>query len=163
VKTLHLLRHAKSDWADDSLPDQERPLAPRGIKAARQLAQHLEANPIEVDLVLCSPARRTRETLELLRPALGSVAVKFDQTIYAAAGEELLTRLRRVSKNVGAVMIIGHNPGVEEAAWLLLGPGRAPGHFPTCALAGLRLPAAGWKEVEEGTADLVAFLTPKDL
>ena len=163
MKTLHLLRHAKSDWVDDSLPDPERPLAPRGVKAARRLAEHLKQEPIRVDLILCSPARRTRETLQLLRPALGDAKVDFDEDLYGAAAAELLARVRRVPRKFDGVMIIGHNPGVEEAAWLLLGPDRAPGHFPTCALASLRFRADSWSEIKEGAGDLVSFLTPKDL
>src|ERR1700694_2751344 len=163
MKTLHLLRHAKSDWADESLPDQERPLAPRGIKAARQLAARLKEEPIEVDLVLCSTARRTRETLELLRPALGHVTIKFEEGLYGAAADELIARLRRVPKKIGAVLVIGHNPGIEEAAWLLLGPKRAPGHFPTGALASLRFAGEDWRSIQEGAAELLGFITPKNL
>jgi phosphohistidine phosphatase len=163
VKNLHLLRHAKSDWADESLPDKERPLAPRGIKAARRLAGHLEKAPIEVDLVLCSTARRTRETLDLIRAALGDVDVRFDDAVYGASAEELIELLRRLPKKVGAVMIIGHNPGLEEVAWLLLGPKKAPGHFPTGALASVRLGVEDWRSVAEGGGSPDGFIIPKEL
>jgi phosphohistidine phosphatase len=163
LKTLHLLRHAKSDWADESLPDKERPLAPRGMKAARQLAARLKEKPIEVDLVLCSTARRTRETLELIRPGLGKAGIKFDESLYGAGADKLIARLRGVPKKVGSVLVIGHNPGIEEAAFLLLGPERAPGHFPTGALASLRFEVEEWRSIEEGAAELLEFITPKDL
>jgi phosphohistidine phosphatase len=162
MRTLHLLRHAKSDWADEKLPDRERPLAARGVKAARQLALRLKEKPIEVDLVLCSTARRTRETLELIRPALGKADIKLEDGLYGAAADELIARLRRVPKKVGAVLVIGHNPGIEEAAWLLLGPDRAPGHFPTCALAGIRFAVEDWRSIEEGGGEPIGFITPKD-
>ena len=163
MKTLHLLRHAKSDWDDESLPDQERPLAPRGIKAARQLAARLKEKPIEAELVLCSTARRTRETLDLIRTALGEADLKFEDGLYGAGAEELIARLRRLPKKIGAVMVIGHNPGIEEAAWLLLGPDRSPGHFPTGALASLRFEVEDWRSIKEGGAELLGFITPKDL
>ncbi len=163
MKTLHLLRHAKSDWDDKSLTDHERPLAPRGEKAARQLAKHLQESPIALDLVICSTARRTRETLELIRPALGTVSVKFDEDVYAASADKLIARLHRVPAKVGAVMLIGHNPGMEELAWLLLGPGRAPGHFPTGALASMTFAAEDWRSIREGGANPTGFLTPKEL
>ncbi len=163
MKTLHLLRHAKSDWADQSLPDKERPLAPRGIKAARQLARRLEDNPLELDLVLCSTARRTRETLALIRPVLGEAAVKFEEGLYGAGADELVERLRKVPRKIGAVMIIGHNPGIEEAAWLLLGPDRAPGHFPTGALASMSFAGEDWRSIRDGGAESIGFITPKDL
>jgi phosphohistidine phosphatase len=163
MKNLHLLRHAKSDWADESLPDTERPLAPRGIKAARQLAARLKGKPIEVDLVLCSTARRTRETLELIRPGLGKADIKFEDGLYGAGAEELIARLRRVPKKVDGVLVIGHNPGIEEAAWLLLGPDRAPGHFPTGALVSMRFVVEDWRSIQEGGAEPLGFITPKDL
>ena len=162
MKTLHLLRHAKSDWEDGALPDHQRPLAPRGIKAARRLAEHLAKDPLEVDLVLCSTASRTRETLELILPALGRVDVSFEEDLYGAGAGELQARLRRLSRRVGAVLVIGHNPGLEELASLLLGPA-APGHFPTLALASMRFPVADWRSIREGSAEPIAFVTPKEI
>jgi phosphohistidine phosphatase len=162
MRTLHLLRHAKSDWNDERLPDHERPLAPRGIKAAHRLADHLEEAPLEVGLVLCSTAVRTRETLKLIRPALGKVEVKFEDDLYGAGADELEKRLRRLPRKVAAVMVIGHNPGIEALASVLLGP-VAPGHFPTGALASLRFSADDWKSIREGDAELTRFVTPKEL
>ena len=163
MKVLLLLRHAKSDWAEEALPDKERPLAPRGVKAARQLAVRLKEKPIEVDLVLCSTARRTRETLELIRPALGKADIKFEDGLYGAGADDLIVRVRHVPKKIGAVLVIGHNPGIEEAAWLLLGPDRAPGHFPTGALASMRFAVEDWRSIQEGSAERLGFSTPKDL
>jgi phosphohistidine phosphatase len=163
MKTLHLLRHAKSDWGDDSLTDHERPLAPRGIKAAGRLAQHLKQEPIELDLVLCSTARRARETMELIRPALGKVEVAIEDDLYGAGADELIRRVKRVPAKIEAVMVIGHNPGMEEVAGLLLGLDKAPGHFPTCALASLRILSRDWRSIRSGDAELIAFLTPKEI
>jgi phosphohistidine phosphatase len=163
VKTLHLLRHAKSDWGDDSLTDHERPLAPRGVKAAGKLAEHLKREPIELDLVLCSTARRARETLELIRPSLGKVEVAIDDDLYGAGADEMIRRVKRVPARTEAVMLVGHNPGMEEVAGLLLGLDKAPGHFPTCALASLRILSRDWRSIKPGEAELIAFLTPKEI
>lgn len=111
--------------------------------------------------MLCSTARRTRETLELLLPALGKVEVGFEDDLYGAGAGELQARLRRLPRRVGAALVIGHNPGLEELASLLLGPA-APGHFPTLALASMRFPVADWRSIREGAAEPIAFVTPKE-
>ena len=162
MKTLHLLRHAKSDWEDGALGDHERPLAPRGIKAARRLAEHLENAPLEVGLVLCSTAKRTRETLELILPALGKVDVRFEDDLYGAEAGALEARLRRLPRKVGAVLVVAHNPGLEELASLLLGP-RGPGHLPTGALASLRFPTDAWGSIRAVAAEPIGFVTPEEL
>jgi phosphohistidine phosphatase len=163
MRTVHLLRHAKSDWNDEAIEDRERPLAPRGIKAARQLAQHLKKADFEVDLVLSSPARRTRETVELIRPALGKAEISFEKDLYGASAEELLKRLRRLPRKVAAVLIVGHNPGIEIVASLLLPEDAGLGRFPTGALASLRFPGNDWKSIQEGGAEAIGFITPKEL
>ena len=163
MKTVHLLRHAKSDWGDEGLEDHERPLAPRGIQASRQLAQHLKKGHFEVGLVLCSTAQRARETLELLRPALGMAEIKFEAGLYGAGADELESRLRRLPKKVAGVLIVGHNPGIEELASLLLPPSESPGHFPTGTLASLRFPVSDWNSIVEGEAESIGFITPKEL
>ena len=161
MKTLHLLRHAKSDWENDALGDHERPLAPRGVKAARRLAEHLGQHPLQLDLVLCSTATRTRQTLELILPALGAVDVSFEDDLYGAGAGDLQVRLRRLPRSVNAVLVIGHNPGLEELASLLLGPA-APGHFPTLALASLEFAEADWRSLRDGIAKPTGFITPKE-
>ncbi len=163
MKALHLLRHAKSDWADEGLEDHQRPLAPRGIKAARLLAHHLTKTHLMVDLVLCSTARRTRETLELLRPALGEAEISFEKDLYGAGPDEVEKRLRRLPRKVASLLVVGHNPGIEVLASLLLPPDEGPGHFPTGAMASLRLPISDWTTLREGGAELTSFWTPKEL
>ncbi len=162
MKTLHLLRHAKSDWEEGALRDRERPLAPRGIKAARRLAEHFHKAPLEVDLVLCSTARRTRETLDLILPALGKVQVKFEDDLYGAGADALELRLRRLPRKVRAVLVVGHNPGLEELASLLLGPS-GPGHLPTGALLSVRFPADDWPSIRAVAAEAIGFVTPKEI
>src|SRR5919108_5777471 len=92
---IYLLRHAKSSW-DTGEPDHERPLAPRGRRAAKAMRRHLRAQRIEPELVLCSTARRARETLERIEPALGGSDVLVERELYGASRGELLERLRSV-------------------------------------------------------------------
>jgi len=100
MKRILLLRHAKSSWDDPSLPDRERPLAPRGRRATERIARHLAQTDLRADLVLCSSARRTRETLEGLGDALGQAETSFEDALYAASDEELLERLRALPEEV---------------------------------------------------------------
>src|SRR5262245_29809534 len=113
MATLHLLRHAKSSWDDPALPDHERPLAPRGRRDAKLIADHLLRERIAPELVLCSPALRTRQTLELVRPP---GTIELEDALYGASSEELLARLRTVPGSVESVMLIGHNPGLQDLA-----------------------------------------------
>ena len=96
MHTLYLLRHAKSSWDDPTLPDDKRPLAPRGRRDGKRIAEHLRRQEIEPELVLCSSAARTRETLELLRPALGGATVVVEDELYGASADRLLARIRLV-------------------------------------------------------------------
>ena len=115
MKRLYLLRHAKSSWKDTSLPDHDRPLSGRGRRAAKAIARHLREQDLEPQLVLCSTARRARETLERIQPALGAATVEFEHDLYAASADALLERLRRVPDTVASVMLIGHNPGLQDS------------------------------------------------
>jgi len=162
-RVLHLLRHAKSSWDDQGLADHDRPLASRGRKAAKRIAKHLRSEGIAPSLVLCSSSRRTRETLERIRPD-GDVQIERD--LYGASAPELLERLRRVPDTTESVMLIGHNPAIQDLTLELAGRGDrledAERKFPTCALATLEL-SNGWSELEAGSAELVGFVRPKDL
>jgi phosphohistidine phosphatase len=163
--TLYLLRHAKSSWDEPALADHERPLAPRGRRDALLVGRHLGRLEAAPELVLCSSAVRTRETLELLGPAVAGIPVQLEDDLYAASSEALLERLRAVPDETGCVLLIGHNPGVQDLA-LALAPGgrdreRLAAKFPTAGLATLACPA--WARLEAGGAELVAFVVPKQL
>jgi phosphohistidine phosphatase SixA len=111
----YLLRHAKSSWKDRSLSDRDRPLVGRGRRAARAMAVHMEAEGIRPDLVLCSPARRTREALECLGTALGhGVEARFDEELYGAGEAELFGLLRALGDEVQSVVVVGHNRGTSR-------------------------------------------------
>lgn len=168
MRTVYLLRHAKSDWSDRTLSDQARPLAPRGRRDAKRLAKHLRRRRIEPTRVLCSSAERTRETLELVRPALrGGTPVQVEDGLYAAATDELLERLRALPDESDSVLVIGHNPGLQELALVLATPSRTrrrlEAKFPTAALATLAVPHATWAQLAAGEAELTAFVVPKQL
>ena len=168
MHTLYLLRHAKSSWADPTLPDHERPLGPRGRRDAKRIAKHLARHGIEPQLVLCSPAKRTRSTLELLRPALGATStVRLDAALYAASADKLFERIRNVPEGVDSLMLIGHNPGLQQLALDLASTGaeleQLEAKFPTAALATLTLANATWSRLRQRDALLAAYVIPKQL
>ena len=166
-KRLFLLRHAKSSWDDPKLADHERPLAPRGRRAATVMATHLRQERVAPALVLCSSARRAQETLARLAPALRDDAqVLIEAELYPATASDLLERLRRLPETSGSAMLVGHNPAVQELALRLVGggSGRAAleGKYPTAGLAALSFEGS-WSELREGAAELISFVTPKAL
>ena len=167
VKRVYLLRHAKSSWKESGAPDHDRPLARRGRRAAKSIARHLRKQGIEPDLVLCSTARRARETLARIEPMLGAPVVRFERELYGASVDVLLDRLHAVPEAVGSVMLIGHNPGLQLLALDLARP--APGlrelevKFPTAGLATLAFPGASWGALDRGTAELTDFVRPREL
>ena len=164
VKTLYLLRHAKSSWDDPGLPDRERVLAPRGRKAAKRIAAYVDRAKVRPELVLCSPAQRTRETLDRIGGSLGKPEVVFDEQLYAAGDDELLARVREVPDTVRSVMLIGHNPGIADLLGLLAADrGSVPAEVPTGGLATLSFAVEGWSELVPRSARLDGFVVPREL
>lgn len=167
MKRLYLLRHAKSSWDDPALADHDRSLAPRGRRAAKVMAKHLRREGIAPELVLCSPSRRTCQTLTRIAPALGKNAeVQIESELYAASADDLLKVLHEVPDEVQSVMLIGHNPGIQDLALSLDSGGsestQVRSKFPTAALATLEINAS-WRELAPGSAELVSFVNPKEL
>src|SRR6266581_4207437 len=102
------------------MPDGDRRLAPRGARAADRMRDYLDAEAIRPDLVLCSSALRTRETLGRVLPGLGpELTVRIEPSVYSFEANQLLDRLRELPANVGSVMLIGHNPAMQQLASLL--------------------------------------------
>jgi phosphohistidine phosphatase len=170
MRTLYLLRHAKSSWKEEGLSDRERPLAPRGIKAAGTMASHMRATGVHPALVLCSSARRTRETLDLVAAGFaGPFERSVEDELYGATADDLLSRLRQVPDATRSVMVIGHNPGLEDLATQLAGDGEGPAldqlgrKFPTAALATFDLADTAWSEVGRGQAYLSGLTVPRTL
>ena len=167
MRTLHLLRHAKSSWDDESLGDHERPLSPRGLRDAKRIGKHLGTLSAPPDLVLCSSAVRTRQTLDLVKSSLGDATVHVEEGLYGASAGELLERLRDLPEAARSALVIGHNPGIQDLTLDLAAPGplldAVSVKFPTCALATLALGDRTWSSVKPGDAELVRFTIPRDL
>jgi phosphohistidine phosphatase len=167
MKQPFLLRHAKSSSDDSDLGDHDRPLAPRGERALKLIAEHLGREGVTPALVLCSSAVRTRETFVRIAPALGEeVSVQIERGLYGASEQRLLERLRAVDDGVESLMLVGHNPGVAQLARSLAGSGRnladLRGKYPTGALATLEF-SGRWGDLRPGRAELTDFVTPRQL
>ena len=165
---LHLLRHAKSA-ADDSIDDRDRPLSRRGRDTARLIGEGLSAALGPVDLVLCSTALRTRETAALVLSGFAAPPrILFEDALYLAAPAALMRRLRRLDEGCGAVLVIGHNPGLHDLALSLAATASpryralAEGKFPTTARASFAV-ACSWTELNRSRHALLDYVTPKSL
>jgi len=161
VKRVWLLRHVKSSWDEPGLADHDRPLAPRGRKAAKRIGRWASEHEVRPELVLCSTAQRARATFDLVSAYLGAPETTIEAGIYHASAAELLARLRVLPAAVADVLVIGHNPALHELIRTLAPPG--PEAFPTGALAELRLAIDGWPEARSGCAELVELVVPRSL
>ena len=163
---LWLLRHAKSSWEDPAARDEDRPLAPRGALAAERMRDHLEALGIRPELVLCSSAVRARQTLAAVLPALGgALEVRIEPGLYTFDAGVLLARLGEVSPAVSSVLVVGHNPAMEDLAVRVADRGDRLGDlalkFPTCAFAEIAFASGSWATLTEG--ELTRFVVPREL
>jgi phosphohistidine phosphatase len=169
LRTLYLLRHAKSSWDDPGLADRDRPLAPRGRRAAKKLARHIRQSGVGPKLVFCSPSMRTRETLDAIGAALGDPEIRFESELYGASAATLLTSVRTAEPAVSSLLVIGHNPGLQDLAVELAGSGdedareRLEAKLPTGALVTLVFDVTTWDEVESGSGELTGFVVPREL
>lgn len=162
MKSLLLLRHAKSSWEDTALPDHDRPLKPRGIKAARRIGRLLRDQNLIPELILCSTATRARETLRLVEEESQQHAeTDFIAALYHCQPVEFITVLQGVESTVSSVMIVGHNPGMEEWLQNLIGK---PETMPTGCLVQLAMPFDDWSQVTESTrGELINIWRPREL
>jgi phosphohistidine phosphatase len=161
MKTLLLLRHAKSSWGDAALKDFDRPLARRGLGDAPRMGRALSERGPAPDLVISSPAARARQTVELFLESSGyDLAPRFDGSIYDASAGELMQLVRELPDSAGCVLLVGHNPGFEYLASRLAA---SQVTMPTAALACIELPVEKWEDVEEDHGRLVWHLVPKEL
>lgn len=163
MKLLTLVRHAKSSRDEPALADLDRPLAERGRKDLPVMASFAAARLPPVDLLLCSPARRTRDTALAFAVALGypESDMDFAAGLYEASGASLLRLLQRQPASVGHLLLVGHMPGLGELSRMLCdGP---DDKFPTCAVLHMGLAVAGWDELQAGCGELLWYQTPKRL
>ncbi|TGQ46618.1 MULTISPECIES: histidine phosphatase family protein [unclassified Mesorhizobium] len=170
MKQLLLLRHAKSSWDDPDLIDFDRPLAGRGQKAALRVGRELARRGWLPDLALVSPALRTRDTWRLVSAELpGKTPAKFAQALYEASAADILAKVRQANSSTASLLVLGHNPGLEEFARRLAGTGsdeaalrKLEEKFPTTAVA--RFVFDGdWAQLALGAARLTHCIRPKDL
>lgn len=166
--TLYLLRHAKAQKAVPGEDDLSRPLIRRGREAAERMAAWFAARKIGPDTVLCSPSARTRETLAIVQPALGSPKIVFDASLYGASAKTLLALIGRLPRESRSALVIGHNPGIEELALTLAGHGpprllaKLREKFPTGALAVIAAPVDDWPSFASSSR-IEDFIRPADL
>jgi len=172
MKRLFLLRHAKAVPAESGVEDFERTLMLSGMQDAGAMARHLRKGEHRLDLILCSSAARTAQTGELMVQQL-ECEIEFRDSLYLADPSKILAAVRGAPLQVSALMVVGHNPGLEALGALLA---REPVRrkerarhealeekFPTCALAILDFDVGRWRDVAPGTGKLVDFVRPKDL
>ena len=168
--TLSLLRHAKSSWKNPALPDRERPLNARGMSDAPAMGRAMSERGIEPELVLCSSAQRTVDTLALVIPELKiEPEVVYEDALYQASPDDMLGMLRGLQPGARNVLIVGHNPEIQALALGLVGAGpkdlrnRLAEKYPTGGLAVINFTAGLWSSVDAGSGSLSLFLTPRDI
>ena len=170
MKTLAFLRHAKSDWGAPGLNDLDRPLNPRGRDAARRVGRELKRRDLRFDLILASPAERVRQTLAEAGEELGeSLEAQFDRRIYLAEPETLIALVRNVPDDVGSLLLVGHNPGTEQAVRAITEDDsngfrtKAAAKYPTGAMAIIDLPVDRWADVGAEKGRISALILPREL
>jgi phosphohistidine phosphatase len=163
-RTLVLMRHAKSDYPN-GVPDHDRPLASRGIREGALAGDWLRANIPAIDLVLCSSATRTRQTLE--RTGI-SAAVTYSERLYGATPGTMIDEINQVPDDVVTLMVVGHEPTMSQVSLWLADPDRSDPEaadriaikYPTSAIAVLTVPGS-WAALELGGAALTSFHVPR--
>ena len=171
MKKLTLLRHAKSGWDDKVARDFDRPLNMKGQRAAEAVGRHLHGLTLHFDYVLASPALRVEETLQWVeRGYRDALHPRWDRRLYLASPATLLDLVQEMPDEVESLLLVGHNPGLEELV-LLLVPDRkgdalrdhVEEKFPTASVAEMQFEVAAWKDVAPGGAKLERFIRPRDL
>lgn len=169
VKTLTLLRHAKSSWDDTVERDFDRPLNARGYRAAERMGAEIASLGLRFDQVCASPAVRVKETLAGVAKGAGTqFAPRFEPLVYLASGESLLEVVQGFDDAAATVLLVGHNPGLEDLLLLLVPEGgalrtQAALKYPTATLAAIDLPVTRWSDAAPGTGTLTRFIRPRDL
>lgn len=171
MKRLTLLRHAKSDWLDRSLRDFDRPLNARGMRGAKAMGLYADEKKMTFDAVVASPAVRVTETIDHFEAAFGhTLNPDWDRRIYLASSVTLIDVLRGMPDDAGHVLMVGHNPGLEDLVFdLVPDDGSSPlrdvveEKFPTAALAILDIAIDHWEELDNHQAKLVEVTRPRDL
>ena len=161
MKTLLLLRHAKSSWKDTNVKDFDRSLNQRGLKAAPGIGRLMRKRKLEPKLVLSSPAERARQTTQLVIDAAGmKTELRYDERIYEATGARLFEIVAQIEDDADLALLVGHNPGLEELLEKLTGEARS---LPTAALVCIGLEIEKWSKLRAGAGRLEWLVKPKEL
>jgi phosphohistidine phosphatase len=161
MKTLLLLRHAKSSWKDTDARDFDRPLNQRGLKAAPAVGRLIKKRKLELNLVLSSPAERARQTIQLALESAGlKTELRYDERIYEATGARLFEIVAQIDDDANIAMLVGHNPGLEELLSALTGEAHS---LPTAALVCIELEIEKWNKLRAGAGRLAWLVKPKEL
>ncbi len=161
MKTLFVLRHAKSSWENTDLSDFARPLNERGLKAAPLMGKFIYKNQLQSELILSSPAERAKQTAILVKEnAQIGGEIRYDERIYEASPARLLEVISEQSEKLESVMLVGHNPGLEGLLKILTGEAQP---MPTAALAVIDLKIGKWSEINSSTGNLRTLIRPKEL
>lgn len=167
MKTLGLLRHAKSDWDDMAKRDFDRGLNDRGRKGASLIGRYIQRYEVDFDLLLASPAERVKQTLASALPRMEPV---FDPRLYLASTDTLMEVLREQGEEADAILVAAHNPGLQELLFALVPPSAedtmfddAANKYPTATFAVFSLDIDDWADLKENCGKLVHFKRPRDL
>ncbi len=171
MKRLILFRHGKSDWSSAATRDFDRPINERGQQGSRVMGKWLRRNNIGFDRILASPAVRVAETIEEAAPEWGSATLpEWDRRIYLASSVTLMDVLRDTDGDPAAILMVGHNPGMEDLIFDLVPDSppddlraRVEEKFPTAAIAVIDMDIASWGEIDNGVGKLVHLVFPRDL
>jgi phosphohistidine phosphatase len=170
MRRLMLLRHAKSDRSSPGALDRDRPLEARGEAAAPRVGAYMARHGLVPDRVICSPARRTRDTWNLLAAAFSRrPAVTVEDRVYDVTAATLLDVVRKTEDAVHSLLIVGHNPGLHDLAGLLIASGdveareRLHEKFPTAGLAVIDFAYDDWQKLHRQAGRLDRFVTPRSL
>lgn len=161
MRTLYVVRHAKSSWADAGTSDFDRPLNARGLHDARMMAERFDERLEPVTLYMSSPAKRALTTASVFAEKLGNAPVHEVPELYLADRHTLLSIIRKLPDGVRQAMLFGHDPGVSELVQTLTGSGS--GDMPTCTIVRIDLGAESWPEVDAGAGTLKWWDTPKNI
>ncbi len=170
ARKILLFRHAKSAWDNPNLTDFERPLAPRGERACGTMTRFIREQGLQPQIILCSAAVRTRQTLDRIKAAFDTrFEVEYEKALYLCSPSIFVRRLRELPDSYQSVMVIGHNPGLQSLALDLIGAGdpallgKISAKFPTAGLAMLHFEGPSWKELKAGSCELQDFVVPREL
>ncbi len=165
MKTVYMVRHAKSSWEDPDIPDHFRKLTPEGKERTKKVAKHLRMKFVNPELIITSSATRAIETTKIMAEELHYPLdqININSTFYRAEKEDLLDMMTNLPDEIESVMIIGHNPTFTTLVNSFLEPKDQIGNLPTSAVAAFRFKADHWEEIGSAKHHLEFLITPKDL